>query len=89
MSLARISTRQGAGISGRRCPDCELADGAQHPQAMCQRNAQIDQMLLGQLRQYIGFDLMLLEKGFELTEAKTAEPRSDFHGCRSLRSQPG
>ena len=27
----------------------------------------------------IGFDLMLLEKGFELTEAKTAQPFADIH----------
>jgi hypothetical protein len=50
---------------------------------MSGQNAEIAQMLIGQLGQHIGFDLMFPEQGFILTEAETFEPRPDVHECRS------
>src|SRR6185312_9095804 len=58
---------------------CELADGAQQSQPMSERNTELDQMLVGQLRQDIGFDHLFAEQSFVLFEAETAQPRPDVH----------
>jgi hypothetical protein len=61
-----------------------VADGAQHSQPVSEGDADILEVLIGQLRQDVGVDLVLPKQVVVLIKAETAEPGPDIHFQLSL-----
>jgi hypothetical protein len=61
----------------------KFADGAQHPQAVSQGDADVSQELIGQLRNSVSFDPVFAKCGFVPVEAEAAQPGPDIHQGQS------
>jgi len=73
--------RNGPGRTG--CIAGELADRAQNSQPVPERNTDIDEVLIGQLRQHVRFDPVRPEYGLVLVKAEAAQPGPYIHLCWS------
>ena len=63
----------------------DFADRAQYLQPVSERNTEVFEVLIGQLGQNVGLDLVFTKYGFVLTEAETVEPSPDIHGRAPLQ----
>jgi hypothetical protein len=54
-------------------------DGFEQAFAMTEGDAELLEVGLGQLRQYLGVDFALAESGLILTKAKASQPTSEVH----------
>jgi hypothetical protein len=58
---------------------CEFPDGAQHLQPMPERNAEVLEVLIRQLRQNVRVDFAFAKCGLVLTKATASQPTPDVH----------
>ena len=63
----------------------EFPDGAPHLQAVPKRNAEVLEVLIGQLRQNISVDFIAAKRSFVLSEFEAAQPSPDIHAGHSNR----
>ena len=79
MTALGAIARRGAGRRGGRHLACELSDRPQDPQPVSERHTQVPEVLIGQLRQHIGFDPVFPKYGFVLVQAEVTQPSPDVH----------
>jgi hypothetical protein len=57
----------------------EVPDRFEQAFAVTERDAELLEVALGQLRQHLGVDFALAERGLILTQAKASQPTSEIH----------
>jgi hypothetical protein len=63
----------------------KFPDGAQHLQPVPKRNAEVLEVLIGQLWQNISVDFIAAKRSFILPESEAAQPSPDIHAGHSNR----
>ncbi len=78
--IAGLRLGQGGRLSRDRRITGKLPDRAQHLQPVPERNTEVLEVLIGQLRQNVAVDFIVAECRFILAEAETSQPIPDIHG---------